>query len=302
MNVWKIAIRKCNENKHFWDVNDYAFELIEMPVRYWAADPFLFPYNGEEYLFYELYDKITRRGYIAYSKITENGVTKPKIVIKKPYHMSFPYIFLTGNEIYMIPETSGDHTIQLYKAVSFPDVWQSENMLSDIVACDTVICEEGNSKFLLTSLTDNGDCCCVSNVAYRLDESLRVNGAPIPCISGDKGVRNGGAIFNYEDKTVRVGQDCSGHSYGKGLCFWYIKSIDPYVEESFFDFTVDEMAKHINSSGRIYGVHTYNFDSKYEVVDVLYNEKYPKIISALSFLHRAFGFVNRRICAFFARS
>lgn len=69
------------------------FIILKNSFRYWAADPFIFNYNGELYIFAELYDYITRKGVIGYCKWNGVRFGRWKKVIEEDYHLSYPYIF-----------------------------------------------------------------------------------------------------------------------------------------------------------------------------------------------------------------
>lgn len=91
---YSIAVRKRNDSKdRFFNHEDFCFMEIKIPLEnhYWYADPFLFEYNGVCYLFFEAYDLIEQKGKIAYSILRDDyTATKPKIIIERDYHFSFP--------------------------------------------------------------------------------------------------------------------------------------------------------------------------------------------------------------------
>lgn len=111
------------------------FKAIKNSLRYWVADPFVFERDGETYIFAELFDYLRRRGVIGYSKLKANGnFSSWKEIIVEPYHMSYPQIFEHDGEIYIVPETGSGHTLDMYRAVDFPDKWEkSVNLAKDVV-------------------------------------------------------------------------------------------------------------------------------------------------------------------------
>ena len=69
-------------------------ELLPPKDRFWA-DPFVIFLEDNYYIFFEecLYQE--NIGYISFIKIDLKGnYTEPKIVLKKPYHISYPFIFI----------------------------------------------------------------------------------------------------------------------------------------------------------------------------------------------------------------
>ena len=298
--MWKIAIYKKNSKEDsFLKSNNSCLQTVALPKRYWAADPFLFSYKGTDFLFYELFDYYRSRGLIAFSTITNGVVSSPKVIIKKPYHLSFPYIFEYNNDIYIMPESCGDKTVRLFKAVNFPNKWVEDNvLLKNINACDTVLLMAQEKKYLLTSCMPNSDYCKIENRIYEINEK-NVNNEKnyIMASSGDYGIRNGGAIIYNKEDIIRVGQDCTDGRYGKGLVFWKIKSLNPYNEDELFSVDSTEIGKFIMGfeNIEIRGIHTYNSNDKYEVIDFLVKEKVPNYIKMIAFLHRVYKFALRKI-------
>ena len=81
------------------------------------ADPFLFVSNNILYLFYE--DKKMYKSGVISMIFTKNLVdwSNPVTVLEEECHLSYPWVFEDGGCIYMIPETSADNSIRIYKAV-----------------------------------------------------------------------------------------------------------------------------------------------------------------------------------------
>lgn len=117
---WTIAYRKRCEKLLLEDASA-DFHIIKNTWRYWCADPHLFEYEGRTYVFAELYDRVLRRGVIGCCMISENGYTPWKIVLKMPWHLSYPHVFEKDGDIYMIPESYVPKEIALYRAKEFPD-------------------------------------------------------------------------------------------------------------------------------------------------------------------------------------
>lgn len=52
-----------------------------------------------------------------------------QIVLREPFHLSFPYVFRWQGDYYMVPETYQANAVRLYKAVEFPTRWRLERTL-----------------------------------------------------------------------------------------------------------------------------------------------------------------------------
>ena len=48
------------------------------------------------------------------------------VVLEEDFHLSFPFVFKDGDDIYMVPESSKNSDIRLYKSVDFPLKWKFE--------------------------------------------------------------------------------------------------------------------------------------------------------------------------------
>ena len=42
--------------------------------------------------------------------------TKPLVVLKEKFHLSFPWVFTDAGKVYMVPETGTDGSIRVYEA------------------------------------------------------------------------------------------------------------------------------------------------------------------------------------------
>lgn len=301
--MFSLAIRKKDHKEDFfWNHDDYKFVTckIDCKGRYWLADPFLFEKDGIAYVFFEAFDLIQNKGKIGYCIYEEDGrCSDIKIVIDEPYHLSFPNIFIADDEILMMPESSVDYTIKLFKAVSFPDKWEFFRFVdSDVYACDSIFIEDGGKRYLLTNrmyhrrIHNTYPSCWVKNYLYRLDGYTTIDDG-VKISEGDFGIRNAGKVFAENGILKRIGQDCRNEEYGRGLVQFRVNSLEPYQEEMLWSKDCIEMTNHIQDkiSDEIIGVHTYNFTDNYEVIDYSYN--YP--VNRLTLVKREFLYLYKRV-------
>lgn len=285
--TYRIALRARNDS-YFWKEDDFCFTEVRCGTdRYWQADPFLFDYEGKTFLFYEHYDRIKRRGMIAYSIVEdEKHISEPHIVLQEKFHLSFPYVFKHDGQIWMMPETCEDRKIYLYKAVEFPDVWEKQVLVDSIYSCDSIWLFKDQAKIaLITSelmeppKTGTLQSCYVRNLRYDLSGSgLALLPERKDLYEGDYGIRNAGACFYDGSVQIRPGQDCTKSRYGNGIVLFHVDNLDPYSETLFFAFTKDDLPEHLIRCGDqpILGTHTYNISSQYEVIDFSFMEELPR--------------------------
>lgn len=303
---YTVGLRKRINGDRFFQHSDFMFEEVRINThgRYWLADPFLFEKDGLVYLFYEAFDLIIRRGYIGYSIIHNDGTaTDPKMVIKRKFHHSFPFIFERDNEIYIMPESCSEFNVQLFKAVIFPDEWVQDRVLAkDIYACDTILFQENGKEYLLSSdqymnpPEGKVTSCWVRNRLFKADSLAEIKPDIMNSIvvsEGEEGIRNAGEMFHFEGKMIRPGQNCKNGQYGKGLKFFEVESVEPYIEKLIYEIDCDAMQPHVIFNDKmcnLVGTHTYNASEHYEAIDLSY---YDELDIGVKCKRAGYGFLRK---------
>lgn len=269
---WQIAFRRKTD-KTLLDGNGDSFSLIPNTFRYWYADPFLFEYNGDTYLFAEMYDRIKKKGVIGWALLKGMRCTKFTVCLELEHHLSYPCIFRNGKDIFMVPECYQTGCVTLYRATSFPNKWEKSKVLFNGLAVDTTpLSIDGTMNFITTVFEDKEK--RINNNLNIIDE----HGNNHQVISSDYTTRCAGMPFCKGEKTYRPAQNC-GELYGGQIVFKEIidDSLDHYKEESVS--TVGTAKTHskviVNLSNdphkhTFVGIHTYNATDDYEVLDLKY--------------------------------
>lgn len=95
-----------------------------------VADPFLIRDRERWLLFFELFNRESNKGEIGVAESADlchwNFID---VALSEPFHLSYPFVFRSGGEYYMIPETRQAGAIRLYKARDFPTSWRFERDL-----------------------------------------------------------------------------------------------------------------------------------------------------------------------------
>ncbi len=283
---YSIAIRKRqnSDDRFFLDYN-YKFKELNIPSmgRYWFADPFVFEKNRNTYVFFEAFDLIRRVGCIGVSKIDSAGnASKPHIIIRGS-HFSFPCIFEYNDDIYIVPESCQTNTVDIYKAIDFPNYWEKAgNLINDVFVVDSICFKIDTHKYLICSEQfrfpeeNKVVSCWVRNKVFELEGSSKTEYSfhyKGVVAEGDFGIRNAGNIFKYQSVLVRPGQNCQDGTYGKGLVFYEMNGSSLKDTKCIYSVDYDEMQHHIDFSNRnkvLVGTHTYNSSDNYEVIDFSY--------------------------------
>lgn len=97
---------------------------ISSPPSSFVADPFLVHEGGSWQLFFELFNTDTNRGEIGLAESSNLIDWRYRgVVLAEPFHLSYPFVFRVGNEIFMLPETKQAGAIRLYRATNYPREW-----------------------------------------------------------------------------------------------------------------------------------------------------------------------------------
>jgi len=248
-----------------------SFHRMPQPPRVLWADPFLVDFHGHLYLFYEecrygFWGRSTgSRGRICVMKYQHGQWSQPAVVLERPYHLSYPFVFEWNMNFYMIPETMGNRTIELYRAVDFPFGWELyRTLMHEVKATDsTLFCS--NSQWWMF-------CCREDDAPPNRDLYLYSTDDPVdgdwkphpvnPVISDTRFARCAGRVFHDGENFIRPAQDCST-GYGGAVQFRRIVALTPSLYH-------EEPAGRLGPEGvdGAEGVHTWNAAAGLRVADV----------------------------------
>lgn len=231
----------------------------------WIADPFLFEYKGEHYLFVEYVRKT--KGEIACYKFIQGKPIFQQVVISEPYHLSYPCVFTYGNDIYMIPESADNRSINLYKAMQFPHKWEKVAQLSEGVFYDTTYVSYNGKDYLISYSPQKGSF-ALNLFAFDIG-NMRIE--PIAEKRYEINIgRPAGNLFSKDNYLIRPAQDCE-RKYGEKLFFYRVTA----MEKGKYEEQLESMTTATDVGVTFQRIHTYNSDNKYEVVDFFLEKFQP---------------------------
>jgi len=142
-----------------------AKDVTDAPARF-VADPFMLRKDGRWYMFLEIFNEASRRGEIALAVSPDaNRWQYQGVVLREPFHLSYPQVFEWNGVYYMLPETRAASAVRLYRATRFPDEW-------------TFACELLRGPFADSTLVFQDGLWWL--FAYQRDNSLSLYYAPEP--------------------------------------------------------------------------------------------------------------------------
>ncbi len=267
---WGIAIRPRTSSHSFDDSSGYNIMPCDKSRFY--ADPFLVEKDGQTFLFFEDYPYAEQRGIISCCTLDAEGIPGlPFEVLRRPYHLSYPHIFEEAGEVYMIPETKENRTVELYRATHFPTQWVLEAiLLSDVYAVDATIHQQGG-KFWMFAGVSNGKYSNCDELAIFFADSLKGPWIPHPqnpVLSDVRRARPAGPIFRDNGRLIRPSQDC-GKAYGYALVFSEILTL---TETEYAERPIGRLEP--NLVPQQIGNHTYGRTDRFEVIDINAPQKF----------------------------
>lgn len=260
---WSVHYAKGDYDK----VSMRKATKINNPKGRFFADPFIVSYNNKNIIFLEDYSYKEKKAVISAVEIISNKAYNILgSVIKEDFHLSYPYVFEFENELYMIPESSGNKSIRLYKCVNFPLSWEYQhNLISNIDAVDTTIHFIDGKYWLLTNNNYNTTEHNSILECYYADSPLSKQWQPHSKnpIMFQNGGRNGGYVLSKE-KNILISQKYAYDRYGKSLEIREIKSLTKD------DFEFDKiMDVDPNFDSKLIGLHHLSSNKFYTCFDTL---------------------------------
>jgi hypothetical protein len=270
---WLLGFRPLSEGQGAADLMQTrhldGFTLLDPPRDRFFADPFLAREGEKIYCFFEESEIAPVFGWISLVVLNPRGevIEPPRAVLRCDYHLSYPQIFNHGGQWYMLPETSANRTIELWRADAFPDGWRRERVLiEDIPAADATLYQNEQGWWLFAAV--KLDCRKFGNKLYlwHSDDLLSGEWKPHPLNPVRENLlydRPAGELFMANGRLIRPVQD-SVKRYGGAVEF---RQLDRLTAAEYAEHAVARL-EFPRSSG-FAGVHTVNACAGMAAIDLL---------------------------------
>jgi len=234
---------------------------------FWA-DPFIVQRESKIYIFFEEFLHKTGFGRISCVEIgPECCIGEARTVLEKPYHLSYPFIFEYRGELFMIPESAQNRTIEAYRCTRFPDQWEHhKTIMRDLRAVDTTLIEYNGLWWMFVNIAGEGGSTWDELHVFYADEPFSDQWTPHllnPVISDVRSARPAGRLFLRDGGLVRPSQD-SSIRYGYAL---NLNRITKLTTNEYEEQLVERLEP--PSGGDILAVHTCNFSGNLTVIDAM---------------------------------
>ncbi len=270
---WCCAVRfnKSSETCILNNIDD-EFTVLPDSKRYWTADPFLVKKDGKIYLFFEMFDRLKRKGALGCRELSEKSIGNLKVIYETDTHLSYPFIYEKDGVFYIIPESSRSGELYVLKCTNFPYKWVKEKVIAEKPLVDTTLFSYNGVDYYISERVVR------ANTFDRVDLFYDENGCFTECVNNpvklDAGTaRCAGNFFEYNGCYVRPSQDC-GVFYGEKLNFNRVINISKEKYEEELIKTVSHRDINLDKKDNYTGIHTYNKVDNVEVIDLKTKNKF----------------------------
>jgi hypothetical protein len=232
--------------------------------RFWA-DPFPISRNGRHWIFFEELPFAAGRAHISAIEVHADGSSsEPVRVLERDYHLSYPFLIEDEGQLYMIPETAHNHTVEIYRCVDFPRKWKLERVLmKDVWCADATIHRAHDRLWMFASVgVDGGEV----NDELHLFSSDRLLGdwkphRRNPVKSDVRSARPAGRLFTQGGELYRPAQICTP-IYGSGIAINRVTALNDY------EYAEEEVSRILPAANAgLLGIHTINRAGGLSVTD-----------------------------------
>ncbi len=270
VDQWIVLIARSSGYKSLAWSN---FRPLIPPIdRYWA-DPFVWFHEDKHYVFIEEVLYSTHRGRIICLTLDNNlNIRSNQIVLERPYHLSYPFLFEYEGQLYMVPETSKNNGVELYRCTHFPDQWEFvKTLLNNVNALDVTLLKANGKWWLFTYIPTAGSKWDTLHLYYA-DHPLSAQWTAHPrnpIVRDIHSARPAGRIFSDNGNLIRPAQDCSVR-YGHAISF---NKIIALTETEYSETEVQTFKPMPKNS--FHATHTYNHMAGVTVIDaILHRRRY----------------------------
>jgi hypothetical protein len=269
LETWSLAYRFGEQDE--WNGSLEGWTRLDPPAGWFWADPFPIERDGRYWIFFEELPRGATKAHISAIEVRKDGSTwGPVKVLERPYHLSYPFLVEEGGELYMVPETADNRTVEVYRCTDFPARWELERtLLKDVRCVDATLHRESGRWWMFANAAAPGAEFNDELAIYSSDSLLgewrphRRN----PVKSDVRSARPAGRLFRRGDGLYRPGQICTP-LYGAGIALHRVTQLtaDDYAEE--------EASRIVPQDARTLGIHTFNRAGELTVADAF--ERRPR--------------------------
>lgn len=279
--IYTIAYREKKSEAHsLYMGGRHKLKRLPESKEFWYADPMVFRLGTDTALFMEAFEYKKQKGCIAYSMQLPDGTfSNPETIIEEDYHMSFPVVFEWGTELYMMPETSENKSLNLYKCIGFPRQWEKaaefklhtelvDAIILDksdrscrILASQLNAAEPLQTRFQIYTIEKRNDGCAIlPHSDYNAKQVFSYD------------TRNAGNLFQINGEWRHPVQVSTEMTYGVRVDVFRYQNMEQICCSELFLGSIEKENISVEGikPGKMIGIHSYCRNDNTEIVDVRY--------------------------------
>ncbi len=240
--------------------------IIPPKDRFWA-DPFVISQDNKHFIFIEEFLYKNKKGHLNCIVLDSQGkMEDSKIILEKPYHLSYPFIFKYHDKWFLVPESAENKTVDLYECIEFPFKWElKRNLLEGFSAYDSTLHFVNDRIWLFCTIQQSEEGSPNDDLhLFSTNNLLEGKWTPHPknpVVSDPYTARPAGKIFNHKGMWYRPSQVCIPR-YGYALS---INRIDQLDEKFYHETTITQNTP--NWHKQLISNHTYNSSNQLTITD-----------------------------------
>lgn len=256
---WALYLEHISNEKH--PNNLQRKKMLFAPKGKEWADPFIHSEKGDFFIFAEEIDQAGK------GRIVVIDPAKPEksvLLFDFDFHMSYPFVFRVNDDIYMVPESSANRSLTLYKSIDFPYQWEKKyDIFNDFAVVDATIIKFGTRWWMFANAKEYAS---TFNEELHIFFAEDLNGPwkphkQNPVKNDARNTRPAGAMRIVGDKIHRPVQDCSWE-YGQRMHWMEVEVLN---ESEFSERKLCTV--NANWASRLLATHTINSDNHYKILD-----------------------------------
>ena len=242
----------------------HAIRLLPPKDRYWA-DPFPLERGGRHYIFFEEFVFGARKAHIAVIEVDRDGIrSAPVRVLERDYHLSYPFLLEHDGQLFMVPETGGNRTVELYRCIDFPHDWRLEKvLLRGAWFADATLHRAADRWWMFVNIGVE-DAAADDELHLYHAEHLFGPWRPHrgnPVKSDVRSARPAGRLIERDGALYRPAQICAP-LYGTGVSINRVRHLSP---QAYLEQEVERILP--PQPGKLLGIHTLNQAGELNVFD-----------------------------------
>src|SRR5262249_50203127 len=177
------------------------------------------------YLFFEIMEERSKLGSIGVATSPDaDRWSYRKVVLREPFHLSYPQVFRESADFYMVPETAEADSVFLYRARRFPDEWEPvARLLDGRPYADPTLFAHGGKWWMFTSTPHN------DKLRLHMADALTgpwTEHPSSPIVKANPHIaRPAGRVVEADGRLLRFAQDCDPF-YGRQVNAFEITRLD----------------------------------------------------------------------------